>query len=82
MRRDSTAIVRAKLLSGELTVTKVSVGKGTGKTCIDCHRPISPDGIEYQLDLPDLATGKQIQLWLDERCLAAWREERKRVAAA
>ena len=82
MRRDSTAVVRDKLLSGKLTITKVTVGKGTGKMCIGCDRPISADGIEYQLDLPDPASGKLIQLWFDERCLAAWREERKRVTAA
>jgi hypothetical protein len=82
MRRDSTAVVRDKLLSGKLTVTKVTVGKGTGKMCIGCDRPIPPDGIEYQLDLPDPASGTPIQLWFDERCLASWREERKRVAAA
>jgi hypothetical protein len=82
MRRDGTSDVREMLQSGKLTITKVSVGKGTDRMCIGCDRPISPDGIEYQLDLADPASGKLNQVWFDQRCLAAWREERKRVAAA
>jgi hypothetical protein len=80
MRRDSTAVVRAKLLSGELTVTKVWVGRGTGKICIGCNRPVSSDDIEYELDLPDSASGKPITVWFDQRCLGAWRKERKRAS--
>jgi hypothetical protein len=75
MRRDSTAVIRDKFLSGKLTVMKVSVGKGTGKICLGCGRPISPDGIEYELALSGAAS-----VWFDERCLAAWRVERKRAS--
>src|SRR4030095_9497119 len=57
MRRDSTAVIRDKFLSGKLTVTKVSVGKGTGRICLGCGRPISPDGVEDEIPLFWAASG-------------------------
>jgi hypothetical protein len=77
-----STLIRAELLSRDLSITKIWVGRGTGKMCISCNRPISPDVIEYQLDLPGPASGKPITLWFDQRCLAGWREERTRLDVA
>jgi hypothetical protein len=82
-QHDPTAIIRAKLLATELPTAppaKVWVGKGTGKPCMGCDRPIAPDLIEYELDYPDPAAHKPtITLRFDQRCLAVWHKERARV---
>jgi hypothetical protein len=75
MRRDTTAVIRDKVLSEKLTITKVSIGTGRGNICLGCQRPISRDDVEYELVLSGAPS-----VWFDQRCLAAWRAERKRAS--
>jgi hypothetical protein len=73
------AAVRAKLQSGQLpssTPMKVWVGKGTKRPCMGCDRPVAPEEIEYEVDLPGRSDAEGVTLIFDQRCLAIWHRER------
>lgn len=68
----TTAAVREKLRSGILPLppdspAKSWAGKGTGLPCEGCDRIITPDQIEYELDLPD---SRKLRLHAD--CVGVW----------
>jgi hypothetical protein len=84
-QQDSAALIRARLLSGELPTkppVKVWVGKGTRKPCMGCDQPIPPEAIEYEIDLAGSTADRPVTLRFDEACLAVWRKERARLDAA
>lgn len=73
---DAAAIIRAKIRSGALPLppdppARSWVGKGTSRQCEACERIITPDEIEYEMDLVD---GRTLRLHAD--CLAVWHTAR------
>jgi hypothetical protein len=72
---DRSALIRAKLVSGELPNAKpekVWGGKGTGQRCSGCGRPITAADVEYELDLP----GARAAMRLHQACLEVWDQHR------
>jgi len=72
---DRSALIRAKLASGELPNAKpekVWGGKGTGQRCSGCGRPITAADVEYEVDLP----AARLAMRLHQPCLEAWDQQR------
>jgi hypothetical protein len=76
---DIRAVIRTKLVAGDLpseTPVKCWVGKGTDLPCMGCGLPISPEGLEYELDLPVASSHPVTMLRLHQACVRIWHEER------
>ena len=67
--------VRARLSSGALFPTgeRVFAGRGTGKPCIVCAKPISASEIEHEIAGPTT-------VWAHWDCYSIWRQESDAVA--
>jgi hypothetical protein len=68
--------IRAKIAAGRLPLPaaqprKLWVGKGTGRPCDGCDRPITDAEVEYELDI---TTGQTIRF--HKPCLDVWHAER------
>ena len=73
---DAGVRIRAKIASGVLPLPpeapeKCFVGKGTRRPCNGCDKVISPDEIEYEIDVVDGRT-----LRFHAKCLDAWHQAR------
>jgi hypothetical protein len=76
MAVDVATQIRDKIDSGALPLPpdppgKCFVGKGTRRPCDGCDELITPDRIEYELDLAD---GRALRF--HDSCLAAWHSAR------
>jgi hypothetical protein len=76
MDADTAGHIRAKIAAGRLPLPsdplgKMWVGKGTGRPCGACDRPITDAEIEYEIDPP---TGQTIRF--HKPCLDAWSRQR------
>jgi hypothetical protein len=76
MDTDVAASIRDKIRAGILPLPpqapeKCYVGKGTRRPCDGCDELITPEQIEYELDITDNRT-----LRFHDKCLTAWHEAR------
>ena len=76
MANDVTGSIRDKIRSGSLPLPpepppKCFVGKGTNRPCDACDEIITPEQIEYELDVTDSRT-----LRFHDACLTAWHTAR------
>jgi hypothetical protein len=73
---NAAANVREKIQSGVLPLPpelpqKCFVGKGTSRPCDGCDEVITPEEIEYKLDIPG---GRTLRFHV--KCLEAWHTAR------
>jgi hypothetical protein len=76
MSTNVAATIRDKIHSGVLPLPPVPpekcfVGKGTSRPCDGCDEVITPDEIEYELDI---AEGRTLRFHV--KCLDAWHTAR------
>jgi hypothetical protein len=77
--QDIREVVRAKLESGELPSAKPEkswAGKGTDRPCAACGMVITPEDVEYELDLGAAPT---VTLRFHQSCLTVWDELRQQM---
>jgi hypothetical protein len=72
MASDVASNIRDKIRSGALPLPeeappKCYVGKGTNRACDACDEIVTPEQIEYELDITENRT-----LRFHDSCLAAW----------
>jgi hypothetical protein len=75
MATDLATLVADKIRSGALPLPpaapqKYFAGKGTGQLCDLCEQAITPDQLEYELDV------ESHTLRFHERCVDMWRQAR------
>lgn len=73
---DRAAVIRAKLVSGELPRAKpekVWAGKGTDQPCAGCGGMIASADVEFEVDLPGAPPAT---LRFHQNCLMIWDQER------
>jgi hypothetical protein len=77
LRGDVSDRIRTKIGLGLLPVAtnpfmRTWVGKGTGRLCDACDRPIAEADVECEADVP----GDQTSLRFHRPCLIAWQQAR------